>query len=191
MEAALPALPADDEAMRRVAAGDVEALAPLFDRHRGRLFAFLYHMVGERALAEDLLGEAFLRVYRARGRYRPGGGFEPWLYAIARNLARSELRRRAVLSRLLHHLPEPEDGSAWSGPEDDSLHRAVREALRALPEEQRTALVLREFHGLTYAEIGRVLGCREEAARARAYRGRTTMRAALAPRMREEEANDR
>src|SRR5438309_11328572 len=89
----------DDEAMRRVAGGDNTALAVLFDRHKSRLFGFLYHLVGDRAAAEDLVGETFLRVYRARNRYRSGAGFTPWLLVIARNLALGELRRRGVVNR--------------------------------------------------------------------------------------------
>lgn len=79
MEIAIPAVDPDDEAMGRVAAGESAALGLLFDRHKSRLFGFLYHMVGDRATAEDLLGETFLKLYRERGRYRRGGTFVPWV----------------------------------------------------------------------------------------------------------------
>src|SRR5947209_219723 len=87
------ALLADEAVMARVSEGDVEALAVLFDRYRTRLFGFLYRMVGERCLAEDLLGETFLRVHQHRASFRRGSGFAPWAYRIARNLAIRELRR--------------------------------------------------------------------------------------------------
>jgi RNA polymerase sigma factor (sigma-70 family) len=184
MESVLPQVCEDDEAMRRVAEGDSAALALLFERHKTRLFGFLYHLCGDRALAEDLLGETFLRVYRARGRYRPGSGFVPWLLAIARNLALGEMRRRAVLTRIRERLlreaaraPDPWEPE-WE-PERDAVAEAVRAALTALPEEQRSAVVLKEYEGLSYREIGEVLGCSEEAARARTYRARTALRAAL------------
>lgn len=171
----LAALPdADDDAMRRLAGGDDEALASLFERYRGRVFGFLYHLLGDETAAEDLLGEAFLRVHAHRRRYRPGRGFEPWLFAIARNLARDELRRRRVRGRV----PDP-DPDTPGHEETFHLRQAVRRALLALPEDQRTALVLRECHGWSYREVGRVLGCAEEAARARAYRARSAMRRAL------------
>src|SRR6185369_2242637 len=83
----------------RIAAGDSAALACLFERHKRRLFAYLYQLTGDRAAAEDLLGETFLRLYRARARYRTGSGFVPWLFRIARNLAVGELRRRSVRRR--------------------------------------------------------------------------------------------
>jgi RNA polymerase sigma-70 factor (ECF subfamily) len=166
--------------MRRVAEGDSAALALLFERHKTRLFGFLYHLVGDRALAEDLLGETFLRVYRARARYRGSGGFLPWMLAIARNLALGELRRRAVLRRVRESLfrqaaaePEP-----WP-PEPDGARDEVRKALQQLPEEQRSAIVLREYQGLEYREVAEVLGCTEQAARARAYRARLALREAL------------
>jgi len=167
--------------MHRVAAGDSAALALLFERHKARLFGFLYHLVGDRATAEDLLGETFLRVYRARASYRPGrGGFAPRVFRIARNLAVGELRRRNVLTRAWQRLvreaePEPD---AWE-PERDEAREQVRAALQRLPEEQRSALVLKEYLELGYAEIAEVLGCTEEAARARAYRGRTALRGLL------------
>ena len=166
--------------MGRVAAGDNGALAPLFERHKVRLFGFLYHLVGDRALAEDLVGETFLRVYRARAQYRLRSGFTPWLYAIARNLAIGELRRRSLLKRVQERLLRQAalDPNAWS-PEEDDLHERVRLALQMLPEEQRSAVVLKEYLGMDYREVGQVLGCTEQAARARTYRARQGLRDAL------------
>jgi RNA polymerase sigma-70 factor, ECF subfamily len=177
MGTALTTMEPDDAAMRRVAEGDSEALAALFDRHKRRLFAFLYCLVGEQATAEDLVSETFLRLYGARAHYRAGTGFTPWLFAIARNLARGELRRRGVVQRAQQRLwqeaqTEPE---AWSSDRME-IRTRVRAALARLPEEQRAAIILKEFQGLSYEEIGRVLGCNEAAARARTYRARNTLR---------------
>jgi RNA polymerase sigma-70 factor, ECF subfamily len=180
MEAALTPLLTDDEVMCRVVEGDGAALAALFDRHKARLYGFLYYLVGEQGMAEDLVGETFLRLYRARERYRVGMGFTPWLFAIARNLALGELRRRSVAQRAQQRLlQEMESG----GEEVDAVRvetrEQVRAALAALPEEQRSALVLKEYQGLSYREIGQVLGCNEAAARARTYRARVTLRESL------------
>lgn len=170
----------DDEVMSRVAADDSEALALLFDRHKSRLFAFLHHVVGDRALAEDLLGETFLRVYQARDRYRAGSGFLPWLFRIGRNLAIGELRRRGAAQRAHERLCRY---PAVDEPADDlerkEAQEEVRKALRKLPEDQRSALVLKEYHDLGYREIAQALGCSEEAARARTYRARIALREAL------------
>lgn len=166
--------------MRRVADGDSAALAALFDRHKARLFAFLVHVVGDRAAAEDLLGETFLRLYQARRRYRAGSGFTPWLFAIARNLALGELRRRGVAARaqqrLIRESSAEEDTQAM---EREQTGARVRAALSRLPEEQRSALVLKEYQQMDYREIGQVLGCSEAAARARTYRARIALRHAL------------
>jgi len=178
--AAVTTLCPDDEAMSRVAAGDNAALAPLFERHKVRLFGFLYHLVGDRSLAEDLVGETFLRVYRARARYRSNSGFAPWLFAIARNLAIGELRRRSVLRRIQERLLRQAtlDPNAWA-PEEDDLQERVRQALQTLPEDQRSAVVLKEYLGMDYRQVGQVLGCTEQAARARTYRARQGLREAL------------
>jgi RNA polymerase sigma factor (sigma-70 family) len=180
MEAALPIVSPDDEAMRRVAEGDSSALALLFERHKRRLFGFLCHLVGDRSLAEDLLSETFLRVYRARNRYRTGSGFVPWLFAIARNLAIGEMRRRSLLGRIQQRLcrEAAAETEPWEVERDETRER-VRKALLALPEEQRSALVLKEYEDLSYREIGDVLGCTEDAARARTYRARIALREAL------------
>ncbi len=180
IEAAVPTLSPDDEAMGRVAQGDADALATLFDRHKQKLYGFLYHLVGERTLAEDLLGETFLRVYRARGKYRAGSGFIPWMLAIGRNLALGELRRRSVLSRAHERLSR--QAAAWSEewrPEQCEEREQVQRALAGLPEDQRSALLLKEYQELSYREIAQVLGCTEEAARARTYRARLALREAL------------
>jgi RNA polymerase sigma factor (sigma-70 family) len=182
METVIPTRSEDDDAMSRVAEGDSSALAWLFDRHKARLFGFLYHMTGDAPLAEDLLGESFLRLYQARGRYRSGAGFLPWLFCIARNLARGELRRRTVQTRACRKLVEEaalEIGGPSGEAERAEICERVRAALLALPEDQRTALVLKEYQELSYREIGEVLGCSEEAARARTYRARQSLRLSL------------
>jgi RNA polymerase sigma-70 factor (ECF subfamily) len=177
--------PSDEEAMARLAAGDSSALGLLFDRHKVPLLGFLWRIVGERALAEDLLGETFVRLYDSRARFRRGASFLPWVLVIARNLALAELRRR----RWSRRQPPPETAS----PEDwgaagvrEELREQVRLALARLPEDQRTAIVLKEYHGLNYREIGLVLGCSEEAARARTYRARGSLRGWLKDYMRDE-----
>jgi RNA polymerase sigma factor (sigma-70 family) len=179
MEAALPALSEDDALMARVAAGDRTAFALLFDRHKGKLFGYLYHLVGDRMTAEDLLSETFLRVYQARARYR-GTNFAPWLLVIARNLALGELRRRRTqqqaADRLAAEARQPARGETGA---ESEMRERVRMALLKLPEDQRTALVLREYQELSYREIGQVLGCSEHAARARTYRARGALRSLL------------
>jgi DNA-directed RNA polymerase specialized sigma24 family protein len=80
--------------MRRVALSPAATLAPLFERHKVRGFGFLDHLVGDRALPENLVSETFPRFYQARAQYRVQSGFAPWLFAIARKLAIGELDAR-------------------------------------------------------------------------------------------------
>lgn len=178
---------ADEELMVRVREDDPRALSRLFDRYRVRLFGFLYRLLGDRGAAEDLLGETFLRVYRGRASFRGGAGFAAWAYRIARNLAIQELRHRAVVQRAGDQLRAERIGT--EGPADDlereELRAAVVAALASLPEEQRSAAILREYEGMDYRQIAVVLGCTEQAARARTYRARLALRAALAEHVRE------
>ncbi len=179
IENAAPTLVQDEEAMRRVARGDAEALALLFDRHKARLGGFLYHLCGDITMAEDLVSDTFLRLYEARRSYRPECAFLPWLYRIARNLALGEMRKRAVRRRSIAQLAESEGLADSPEPGRIDAQDQVRRALRELPEDQRTALMLKEYDELEYKDIGLILGCSEEAARARTYRARQTMRCAL------------
>lgn len=182
MDVALPAIGEDDLAMRRVAAGDLDALACLFERHKTRLFGFLYRLTGDRSTAEDLVSETFLRIYDARRSFRAGSVFVPWMLTIARRLAVGEMRKRRIrllaCGRLQREQGARPSAAEWD-PERDDVSRQVREALLGLAEDQRTALVLKEYMELSYREVGEVLGCSEEAARARAYRARAALRVAL------------
>jgi len=175
----------DDALMARVRGGDAEALAVLFDRYKTRLFGYLYRMVGERCAAEDLLGETFLRVFERRASFRSGGGFAPWAYRIARNLAIRELRHQEVSRRAGVRLAADADPppAVESEAVRAELRSTVAAALRRLPEEQRSAAILREYEGMDYREIAAVLGCSEQAARARTYRARLALRTALADRL--------
>lgn len=181
----------DEEAMEAVRQGDMRALAVLFDRYRSRLFAFLYRLTADRALAEDLLGETFLRIHQHRSGFRPGSAFAPWTYRIARNLAIQEIRHRQASRRADDRLQSEAASVPVELPEDTvergQLREAVIAALSRLPEDQRTAAVLREYEGMSYAEVAAVLGCSEEAARARTYRARLALRSALAAQLREQE----
>jgi RNA polymerase sigma-70 factor (ECF subfamily) len=182
MDVALPALGEDDLAMRRVAAGDADALACLFERHKTRLFGFLYRLTGDRSTAEDLVSETFLRIYDARRSFRAGSAFVPWMLTIARRLAIGEMRKQRIRILARERLQREHDPCVSLGgwdPERDDTSRQIRAALLALAEDQRTALVLKEYMELSYREVAQVLGCSEEAARARAYRARAAMRAAL------------
>lgn len=154
-----------DEDARAVSAcrrGDPGAYRFLVEKYQGRLYALAYGIVLERFAAEDVVQEAFIRGYRSLGTFRGESGFYTWIYRIARNLALDSLRRRR---------PEVsyEDARAVETPAggervDRNLRRKelqlkVRQALAELSPQQRDALVLREWEGLSYREIARAAGC--------------------------------
>ena len=158
---------ADEELMRRVAQGDSDALAQLFQRYAGAVYSLEYRMLNDREGAEDLLNEAFVRVWRQAPSYDARRGkFSTWLMSVARNLGIDELRSRR--SRPLradpltpddHHLDPADDRvdverDVWHA----ERRRLIREAMRELPPAQRQALELAYFEGLTQVEISERLG---------------------------------
>jgi RNA polymerase sigma-70 factor (ECF subfamily) len=165
--------------MARVVAGDLDALGALFERHKGPLFAFLCRLLGRRDVAEDLLQDAFLRVYDRRRTFKPHLRFSAWLYAIAHHLAIDTLRRDARCD-VRDDLPDLPGAPLEAEVERRWLGEAVREAIAALPAEQRTVIILREYHDFSFKEIAAIAGISEEAARVRAFRARQGLRVALA-----------
>lgn len=151
----------------------MESLTDLIAQHQGPLFAFLYRMCGDSHVAEDLLQETFVRAIRASARYRPEASVRTWLFSIAANLVRDRWRRQ---SRRGENLPLDDALLPAPGtPEQQVLHgletEAVRKALLVLPLEQRSALVLRYYHDLTYEEIAQTLACPIGTVRSRIHNG--------------------
>ena len=154
----------DEALVLRYRRGDVAAFEALLDRHRAGVYRFLARFVGERARAEDLSQECWMRVVAAAPRWRERGRFKAWLYGVARNLATDEARR-AVHRR--HDALETT--TAWQGvaapgaaPDDlaaDALLRpALARAIAALPPEQREVFLLREYEDVPFAEIADITG---------------------------------
>ena len=172
--------------------GDGAAFDALFRRWAGRLLRYLERVVGDAATAEDLVQEAFLRVYRARERYQPGARFSTWLYTIGTRLALNELRRPV---RRSPHPSADDPGArapvlvAEASPPDRIagarlLAERVEVHLRELPERQRAALLLAAVEGLSYAEVAAALQTTEKSVKALVHRAR----AALADRLAAAEA---
>jgi RNA polymerase sigma-70 factor (ECF subfamily) len=179
--------------MAAYVAGDQAAFGALFDALAPRLLAFFQRAVTDRAVAEDLLQITFERVHGARDRYRPGSPVRPWLFTIAARVRVDELRRRY---RLPPSADETElDRVAESEAAEDQGERLdqrardlrVRQALDALPASQRVVVHLHRFEGMTFGEIGSVLGVQEGAVRLRAFRAYESLRTLLSPLVKEEE----
>ena len=185
-----PAAPNDDvELMLRVKAGDCVSFALLLDRHRSSVERFLYGKVRNRALAEELAQEVFLRVYRARAGYQPTARFKAWLFQIASHLGSNSRRdrRREILHDFLDHQPAhapalqlaDEHPSVEQELVGDVRRAEVRRAVAALPEKQRTAVLMHKFAGMDYAEIARVFGCSESAVKSLMFRAHEALRTTL------------
>jgi len=181
-----PAVPpgrdvSDDLLIARVAAGDRDAFAELYRRHRSDVCRFAAHMCGSATLAEDIVHEAFVAVIDSASRYRPGlTTVKLWLLGITRNHA-----RRARVLRPTVPLPD-EDANAnpaqlrvESDPVSDIARRrhvdALRRAVVALPVRYREAVVLCDLHELSYADAAAAIGCAIGTIRSRLHRGRAML----------------
>ena len=179
----------DRELMLRVKAGDCLSFALLLERHRAPVERFLYARVRNRALAEELAQEVFLRVYRARAGYQPTARFQAWLFQIAAHLgsnSRRDHRRELLHEPLDFHRPHtPALQVADSLPTveerllDDVRLAEVRRAVAALPAKQRAAVFMHKFAGMDYREIARAFACSESAVKSLMFRAHEALREAL------------
>lgn len=173
-------------------AGDPTAFRRLFDRHKSRVIHYCYRFCGQRAIAEELAQETFIRVYKAAKGYRPKARFQTWLFKIATNVCLNEIRRRdRRKDEQQDELPESQSARCESekmgdGPErpDDLLERQeqqqmVLNAIAQLPEAQRAALLLRVEHEFSYREIGQQIGRSENHVKTLIHRGRNKIKQAL------------
>ena len=187
-----PVATSDQEWMLRLQAGDPEAFNVLVEKYRAPVIHFLYRMVHESALAEQLAQEVFLRVYRSRKRYQPRARFTTWLFRIATNAAlnavRDGRRRRAretsvendAASSVVAALADPGPNVEQRMVEAERREQ-IRQAVEALPEKQRLAVLLHKYQELDYAEIAEILGCSESALKSLLFRAYETLRVKLRP----------
>jgi RNA polymerase sigma-70 factor (ECF subfamily) len=173
-EADLPGL------MAAYQAGELAAFEALYGRLAPRLRQYLTSLTFDPALAEDLLQEAFLQIHRSRHTYRPPNPVVPWSFAIARNVYRMD--RRAAGRRRRHEVPAAEDAPEIPVPAAaDGLagRLEVQKALAGLPADGRESLLLHHVWGLSFGEIGGLLGIRGGTAKLRAHRAMTALRSLL------------
>jgi RNA polymerase sigma-70 factor (ECF subfamily) len=171
----------DEELMLAYARGDQAAFRELFSRYAPMLLRLMTRTVSRGADAQDLVQQTFLQLHRARGDFRADMRVRPWIMTIAMNLARDLLRRRGRRPEVEVEedaLPAP-SAIASQQVESKDVGRRVREALAALPREQREVIELHWFEQLSFQEIAAIVGATSGAARVRAHRGYTTLRARL------------
>jgi len=188
-EAADRPLDKDAELMLRVREGDNACFDLLLERHRHSVVHYLYRMVLNQAVAEELAQEVFLRVYRFRGNYEPTAKFTTWLFRIATHLGLNSIRDGRH-EKTQESLDEETDGASRQvrdrtrTVEQELVYRAklreVRQAIEGLPAKQRAAVMMHKYQELGYAEIANVLRCSESAVKSLLFRAYESLRIRLA-----------
>lgn len=184
--------PTEDLAdVAKVLGGDTSAFEGIVRRWQGPLINMAYRYCRDRARAEDMAQQAFLNAYRGLAQWRRDAAFSTWLFALAANLYRSELRRVPVFSVPLEQIAEPRDpGRADAAFDSEERERVVRSAVLSLPEKYREAVILFYFHEMDIPAAARSMGLPEGTVKARLFRGRELLRDKLdaafaAPRLKE------
>ena len=182
----------DNELVARARRGEGVAFDLLYTRYQHRVHSLVSRYVGTREDVEDVTQEAFIKAYRALPRFRGASAFYTWLYRIAVNTAKNHLASRHQRVQTVDVDAEEADGGEVAtalrddaGPEDAfrqrELKSAIDAALTALPEDLRAALTLREFNGLSYAQIAEVLECPVGTVRSRIFRARAALNLVIDP----------
>jgi len=180
----------DAELMLRVKEGDGASFGILLQKHRSAVIHFIYRLVQEPAVAEELAQEAFLRVYRSRASYEPTAKFTTWLFRIATHLAFNWLRdekHERVQERLdegPQDMPSRQISDRRPSIEQELLSRdkvdEIRHAIAGLPDKQRAAVLMHKYEEMEYTQIAKVLSCSESAVKSLLFRAYETLRARLA-----------
>src|SRR6266545_1789429 len=190
MVAVAAALEYDAELMLRVKEGDGASFALLLEKYRLPVIHFLFRMVQDQGVSEELGQEVFLRVYRSRATYEPTAKFTTWLFRIATHLALNWLRdgkNERVQERLdddSKDAPARQISDRRPSVEQRLVYKVkleeVRRAVAALPDKQRAAVLMHKYEEMEYSQIARVLSCSESAVKSLLFRAYETLRARLA-----------
>jgi RNA polymerase sigma-70 factor (ECF subfamily) len=179
----------DTELMMRVQADDASSFATLLDRNRNLVVNYLARLVLNRAIAEELAQDVFIRVYRSRQRWEPTAKFSTWLYRITTNVALNHFRDQ---KRTQHHISlDMQDAAPLRRQvqdvavlvEDrlvrDVVAQQIRRAIRSLPAKQRAAVIMHKYDDMDYSQIAGALGCSPSAVKALMFRAYETLRTRL------------
>jgi len=175
----------DEELVALATSGDADSFNLLVQRWERPIYALAYRVIGRQEEAQDVCQETFLRAYRSLPGFKGEAKFSSWVYRIALNLCRDWMRKQKRTPVM--QAPEGvdiQDMAAERGPVESiedlvsrkQLSAVVGEAMKRLPEEQRTAIVLKEYHGMTFQEIADLQGCPLSTVKTRLYQGLTVLR---------------
>jgi RNA polymerase sigma-70 factor (ECF subfamily) len=184
----LEAVPSDEDLVLALRQGQTDCLGVLVARWEQPLYRFVYRLLERREDARDVCQETFLRVLRKAHEFKTGARFSTWMYQIALNLCRDQMRRQRRWGLLVRSRDDAGerhaiDPAAADDPSEslaaEQRRRAVTRALDELPPEQREVLILKEYEGLKFREIAAILSCPESTVKSRMYYGLTSLRTAL------------
>ena len=151
--------------------GRLDSLTTLFERHHRPLFGFFHRMTSDRAAAEDLVQDVFVRVLKYRRAYRPHGSFRSWLFRIARNARHDFAAKNPVLDPISDGADVP---MTTPGPSAQFERREelalLRQAMQQLPADKRELIVLARYHDMSYEELGALLDAEPATIRVRLHR---------------------
>lgn len=188
----------DADVVAAFLAGEELAFDVLVERYQTRLLNFIYRTIGDREKAEDLVQEVYIRVYRHLHRFDPSKKFSTWIYTIASNLAKNELRNRsrnplvlfqAVRDKMGDDEERPLDFEDAAARPDDAFHKrylqeSVEAAVSTLPAHHRDVFILRELEGKSYEEIAEITGVNLGTVKSRLNRARASFAERIAPKLR-------
>jgi RNA polymerase sigma-70 factor (ECF subfamily) len=185
------ALDHDAQLMLRVRDGDNDSFRLLLEKHRAPVVRFVYRMVRNQAVSEELGQEVFLRIYRSRANYEPAAKFTTWMFRIASHLAlnwlrdgRNERARQVPMEVREESAPVREFPDRKPTVEERMVGEVrmeeIREAIARLPEKQRAAVLMHKYEEMEYSQIAGALGCSESAVKSLLFRAYETLRSRLA-----------
>jgi len=189
----------DEDLMARAALDDTRAFTELVRRYQTRVIHLVSRLLNDREVSEDIAQEVFVRVHLHRRNYRTGSRFSTWLFTIAANLAKNEIRRRkrrrnwSSLDEMQETLKDASmqfadpKANKESDLEREQLSGVVGQAIESLPDRYRIALMLRDLDGMAYEEIGQVLKIPGGTVRSRINRARLMLKRKLEPWLRRDE----
>jgi RNA polymerase sigma-70 factor (ECF subfamily) len=179
----------DEDLLLALRRGETDCLGILVSRWEQPLYRFVYRLLERHEDAKDVCQETFLRILRKADHFKSGARFSTWMYQIALNLCRDQLRRQRRWSLIVRPARDDRDEASAEDPasaddptaalDADRRKRAVTRALDDLPPEQREVLILKEYEGMKFREIAAILSCPESTVKSRMYYGLSSLRSAL------------
>jgi RNA polymerase sigma-70 factor (ECF subfamily) len=173
----------DQELMRIVQAGDYSPASEIYDRYSGRIYNFAFRFLKNAEAAEDAVQEVFVKMLKHANQFQGDAKLSTWLFSITANWCRDHLRKADNKSKesddVLVQLPASSENAPDRNLERRQDEQRVRRALEALTPEQREAILLSRYQGLSYAEIAQIAGCSEGAVKTRVFRAMETLKKTL------------